>query len=1036
MHEFHGEYARDAPVCMKAAEAQLPMKVANICHVKANALVQEHKRLPPVVKDEEVKTLYRSLTRRALKVGRSNVQLDEYKEKAGKERQGHSLLDLFSSMEIVGSEYLPSPDDLRKKPKEVKVRSFDAPTAASSRKVAASKSSPSCSTASYYERMKRQSHPDGPQSIPEDFLNSLSRNVDHLLQTSMQIPQAGRREVGIHGPESSQDLKFDVTRLPAAPAAVGEPAALSSPDVAVVPGATAVWTSPPQTPGSPTAKSSLMNASKMQQTAARQEPLHGSASSSSPPRTPGRRSYGIAPVQTPAKEPVALASVPHLMFTQPEVHGGHGMMSPMASLGDERSSMTSQKGQSTTPKAKASIERRATTLHSATQLGVTTVTESYRSKAAEMSVSADIPDPASLLPPGGDPNLIYRTKNTLFDNLVGLQEATLAVLSDSLKGKGRHHDGDGEADTTASSGSHEDCSVRQAIWRLRKYLRRRFGGPSSAWDALEAAARTVNKHDPFVMPRMEKTLTTAEVKIGLSRLGIKLPAVAGYSKIRDLLNAIDEDRSGYITYEELLGDDDADPSLVYHAPPPKREAWKLDVERPKWNGEMRLDSGMFDHTLRQTVCQRDVHFEKRPQTFKPMVRSRSEERPPLWQRSVTEHRENMAQREEWKAAKEKKEKDECTFQPHRAARARYSSCDSAGTRRAYSRRVTEENETQREKEMRHLTFKPEVNMKSRSLTRVISMVDDSWHDRLSQPHSESDERNRMGRLATSMHSEREAEIHEKPNVKTRKYELCHQLEGSAHDRLFHHFANEYWKTDQALQIRYDDHTHDSEGAHDAERNRRTTLSSAPEALRKRWAHLTRLNGYEMQIKKMTPTQRSPASTPSTRTPTWTPSSVEFPGHVEAGSPSSTGFARSRSAPPERGQLTLAYRPALTRMVQAINRYGKVQEFKVDDISEHEDEEDDMFFPTTKHESFPLRADASNLEASPSGDVLPTPDDEVDATERPPEKEEVQEEAPASSKEITSKAKGNKGNKDRPKGAKTSRDKSTKRQQHKGAVTTR
>jgi len=563
----------------------------------------------------------------------------------------------------------------------------------------------------------------------------------------------------------------------------------------------------------------------------------------------------------------------------------------------------------------------------------------YRQHAAEMHVSESVPDPVSLLPPGENRQLLSRSRETLLENLVDLQEVVSKAMRDNCE-TSTTADQNSEADSFLSVGTLEDVTCHEAIWRLRKYLRKRYGNARKAWAALENACMCVTGvEEDIIVPRMADTLKHEDITVGLSRMGIRLPAVAGYGNVRKILNTIDKDQSGYMTMKEFLGDEEADPSLAVNTPPPEKESWQVSLKQPRWHGRTRLDGGMFDDKLRKTVCQRECFRDMQPSIIstRPVLwRSRSEERPPLWSRSVDKHRTKMALREELEAVRSMREIDGCTFQPHRQAADKYKA-PSPNSSKSYSRRVIEERERTKRNESKEMTFQPKVNDRSMALARLNAKSLETWYVRLSNPKEMRDNKMRMGRLANSMADASQAEIRPKPDVSKpeveqikEKYQLHESDERPAHVRLFHSFPNEFWNMDEALEIKFDCHKRDdvADSQEDAKRERpkpthELLRSSSPEAQIRRWEDLRALNAANFVKRETAPSPTSTATTRTPRTPKatqWTPSSIGFPDSPEY--IASSLVPKKRETLPDPGELEVEYKDKWNGMIQAIRRYGE------------------------------------------------------------------------------------------------------------------
>lgn len=189
----------------------------------------------------------------------------------------------------------------------------------------------------------------------------------------------------------------------------------------------------------------------------------------------------------------------------------------------------------------------------------------------------------------------------------------------------------------------------------------RFGSKEKAWEALEAASMSLSgmargKEEP----RMAGTLKNRDIMMAFSRLGIKLPYVCGYGRMKELMKEIDGDGSGYTTRDELLGADN-DPSLKWMKhPPPGSYTKPPGGDRPEWVASKGLVGGMFHKHMGQVIA-REIH---EPSPKPPSVVQSDRRHGPLWQTSTKDWEEKMKLRDEQEAASKDGELDGCTFQPN------------------------------------------------------------------------------------------------------------------------------------------------------------------------------------------------------------------------------------------------------------------------------------------------------------------------------------------------------------------------------------
>lgn len=169
----------------------------------------------------------------------------------------------------------------------------------------------------------------------------------------------------------------------------------------------------------------------------------------------------------------------------------------------------------------------------------------------------------------------------------------------------------------------EQHDLEQAIWRFRKYLRNRFGSAKKAWTVLERARQPIGQSlDSEVrVARLADTLHIAEIRIALSRLGIKLPSVTGYAKVKDLIALIDGNSSKHLSFLELMGDEEKDPSLAADKPQADRETWQASVQQPRW--AINWEVGLFDKEMRERVISCDIRqYNKTQRTSQSFIENR------------------------------------------------------------------------------------------------------------------------------------------------------------------------------------------------------------------------------------------------------------------------------------------------------------------------------------------------------------------------------------------------------------------------------
>lgn len=425
----------------------------------------------------------------------------------------------------------------------------------------------------------------------------------------------------------------------------------------------------------------------------------------------------------------------------------------------------------------------------------------------------------------------------------------------------------------------EQHDVEQAVWRFRKYLRNRFGSAKEAWAALYMARKPIGATmEREASVHMADTLSIAEIKVALSRLGIKLPSVTGYAKMRDLVALIDRDNSKHFSYKELMGDEEEDPTLK----PEYRErddhrTWQND-ENQQWH--INWERGYFDKDMREHVISCDV-IKHMGHQFKPKLVKKGEK--PLWKRYEAQHELHTRARQDMVHAKAAEELEACTFKPNlnkssvagarvlkdRALRRAKSQTGEApvSIRTRNHEKMIEEVNIQKDAEC---SFRPRTCARSELIFDNILDTGDPFWKRLAV----QDKHDRMDHTSF-LSQQQKAMLSFKPC--TEKYTKSRERSQNVHERLFHHEKHEFWHGDKR-------------GLHPDE--------EAAMSTRSRW--VKKNQSADMHLGRR-PSMKAVATPSRSRTP----------------SPKKRGPA---------GELTIPYQHQMLGMMEACERWGK----RVDD----------------------------------------------------------------------------------------------------------
>jgi hypothetical protein len=438
----------------------------------------------------------------------------------------------------------------------------------------------------------------------------------------------------------------------------------------------------------------------------------------------------------------------------------------------------------------------------------------------------------------------------------------------------------------------------QAVWRFRKYLRNRFGSAQKAWAALEGARTTVDgDKNNVTTTRMADTLSISEIKIALSRVGIKLPHVTAFDKIKQLFNSMDLGNTGYLTYKELLGDEEKDLSLLADPPPAAREPWQNDLEQPRWM--QNWETGYFDKDMLECIVSRD-YFRPTKEAFKSKNNDKKmpEGYIPVWQKYQQVLEQKNRNREALMQQKEDKEFDNCTFKPDMAYSSRMAKkiLNQKKKQRAMSQPMKSVHESNMEKMKSHekeqegkCTFCPQINEKSRLIYSHIHDTGKGWWHRLSK----EDHHDRLNHI-TYLTQEAQAMFSSVPDISgSADYGIHHKRRGPIHERLFHHEKHAYW------------HGHERGIPADDEAKR----SLMPE-----WARYTPSDSsIQSPMTQSSPLLgQMPKATPSTRQQT------------PADNAEDAGDG-------PKGEITVEYKNTLLGMMEACERWGSRMDDETQDL---------------------------------------------------------------------------------------------------------
>lgn len=427
----------------------------------------------------------------------------------------------------------------------------------------------------------------------------------------------------------------------------------------------------------------------------------------------------------------------------------------------------------------------------------------------------------------------------------------------------------------------EKREIDQAIWRFRKYLRNRFGSAQEAWNALEGARKTVGgaeEMDEGV--RQEGTLSIAEVKIALSRLGIKLPFITGFNKVKVLLNAIDKNNTRVLTYTELMGDEETDRSLLADPPPKEKETWQTDLRQPRWLTPW--ETGFFDKEMLESLVTRDYFLPTQVGKQKLTTsKIAPKDYKPVWQKYQQVMDERRCNREEMIRDKREKELEGCTFKPDMEYSKRTAKriLWAKKLRRACSQPIKSIHQANLEKMIdatnrqdSECTFHPTVCSRSNLIFSNMLDTGQPWWQRLAK----EGHHDRMHHISHMVNEQEAALTFQPDDHDTDDFQshLQHRnrcdTNVSVFDRLLHHDKHEYWHGDQRG-------ISPGEEAH---------LSSMPQ-----WAEAT---FSPDQLPLQSGRQRATKVTP------------------RAGAVPDTG---------EAGDLTVEYRQTMLGLMEACERYG-------------------------------------------------------------------------------------------------------------------
>lgn len=345
----------------------------------------------------------------------------------------------------------------------------------------------------------------------------------------------------------------------------------------------------------------------------------------------------------------------------------------------------------------------------------------------------------------------------------------------------------------------EQHDMEQALWRFRKYLRNRFGSAEKAWEVLETANRQSGR-GAVETARLADTLSIVEIRVALSRLGIKLPSVTGYAKVKDLIGLIDRNSSKHLSFGELMGDEETDPSLRADIPVSDRETWQADIQQPRW--AINWEVGYFDKEMRERVISCDIlqyhklHSQKAKAEFLKGKREKGDQ--PLWQKyQATQDKKNRA-REEMVKKKEEEELQECTFKPDMeySSRSGKRILKQKQMKRACSQPIQSVHQRNLEEMLKkqnmqesETTFRPKICARSECIFSNILDSGSSCFDRLSRKEKH-DRLNHVSFLTQQIKDM----LKFKPE--TEKHEKLRKREQPVHERLFHHEKHEFWHGDK------------------------------------------------------------------------------------------------------------------------------------------------------------------------------------------------------------------------------------------------
>lgn len=403
--------------------------------------------------------------------------------------------------------------------------------------------------------------------------------------------------------------------------------------------------------------------------------------------------------------------------------------------------------------------------------------------------------------PAPDPSktLLLGSKDSLLDDLKSAEARSMQTDD----GAARRAALESQAEATDSPSERpsaprffltdeKQAELEEALWRLRKYFRQRFGSSEKAWQALLESSRSISDAQDRKAIRLGRTLTIAELKIALSRLNVKLGHITGFDKARTLFLAVDSNETGQISFEELMGDD-SDPSLRQLPPPPMRQPWESTLMHPKrWDGQ--ISSGLFDKDTPAHIVNRDIFRPSKPQ-FKVRFPKRPDDYQPIWERFPRVMHEKQEKLETMWKAKQEDEVKGCTFRPKienslrtgryvlRRRRGAVKRSRSQPSIRA--RRLQEWREERRQAESH--SFRPQLCKQSHRIWELMRHHEGAWHDRLSK----KEVHDRMGLLESAREATDEA-LTFWPELEAKDYHMHHERVGPVHERLFHHNYNEYW----------------------------------------------------------------------------------------------------------------------------------------------------------------------------------------------------------------------------------------------------